>query len=141
MMAFPGLVVVKAWGEKSFFYNPQERLKRGVYFCTIKEKDGDNDKASALDRCGVLRLSFGISKQLFGRLFGELPRRPRKGGVIQGLYDHTALDCLMPHPVYGWMAWVGILNPSQETWARLQPLLTESYELALEKYAKRVKKT
>ena len=35
-------------------------LKRGIYFCTIKEKDGDNDKASNLHRYAVFRVNFGI---------------------------------------------------------------------------------
>ena len=59
---FPGLNVVNAWGEKSFFYNPNNLLKRGVYFLTLKEKDGDNDKASVLDRENIFRINFGISK-------------------------------------------------------------------------------
>lgn len=46
---FDGTRVVEAWGERSIFYNPGHKLPRGVYFATVKEKDGDNDKASCLD--------------------------------------------------------------------------------------------
>ena len=37
-----GTVSVSSWGEKGIFYNPDNRLKRGIYILTIKEKDGEN---------------------------------------------------------------------------------------------------
>ena len=43
----------------------------------------------------------------------------------------------MPHPVYGWMSWVCVLNPSAETFKTMQPLLAEAYDLAVAKFAKR----
>ncbi len=46
---------MESWGEKGIFYNPGRVLKRGVYILTVKEKDGDNDKGSKLDRPGVYR--------------------------------------------------------------------------------------
>ena len=45
---FEGLQLVNCWGEMSFFYNPDNASPRGTYFCTIKEKNGENDKASGL---------------------------------------------------------------------------------------------
>ena len=102
---FKDLKVVNAWGETSFFYNPGNLKPRGKYFCTLKEKNGENDKASSLNREGVFRLNFGISKVQFLELFGDIPARPTKGGVIAGSYDFTKLDTLYPHPVYGWM-WI-----------------------------------
>jgi hypothetical protein len=140
MQTFPGLNVVDAWGEKSFFYNPEGLLKRGIYFCTIKEKDGANDKASNLTRTNFFRVNFGISKETFVGLFHTVPKRPAQGGVIIGSYDFTALDILTPHPVYGWMAWVSILNPSQDSLSSLQDLLVESYQLACKKYHKKKKR-
>jgi hypothetical protein len=131
---FTGLNVVNAWGEKSFFYNPENLLKRGVYFCTIKEKDGANDRASDLDRPDVFRINFGILKTTFLKLFQIPPKRPIKGGIIEGPYDFRALDKLTPHPVYGWMSWVSILNPSKNSWGQVEELLKESYQLSIEKY-------
>ena len=41
----------------------------------------------------------------------------------------------MPHPVYGRMYWVCVLNPSDETLeTKARPLLVEAYELAVSKY-------
>ena len=45
-----GVVPKSSWGETSLFYNPGKVLPNGVYFCTIKEKNGANDLASELDR-------------------------------------------------------------------------------------------
>ena len=131
---FPGLMIFDVWGEKSFFYNPEGLLKRGVYFCTLKEKDGYHDKASELYREDVFRINFGLSKQTFLNIFETLPKRPSKGNVIAGPYDFKALDILTPHPVYGWMAWVSILSPSFQSWERLNALISESYHLTVKKY-------
>ena len=134
---FSGLNLINTWGEQSFFYNPDNLLKRGMYFLTIKEKDGENDAASHLNRNGSFRINFGLSKESFCSLFNEIPGRPGKGGIIEGVYNFTQPDTLMPHPVYGWMCWVCILNPSAESWKSLMPLLSESYELVVKKYSKR----
>lgn len=55
------------------------------------------------------------------------------------LFSTTQLNTFLPHPVYGWMSWVCILNPNEEQFRRLFPLLDESYRLVVQKYAKRVK--
>jgi len=108
--AFDGVVPKSSWGETSMFYNPGRVLPNGVYFCTIKEKNGDNDKASSLNREGIYRLSIGIGKENYESLFGERPKRPSKGGIIDTGHDFTQPNVLMPHPIYGWMSWVQILK-------------------------------
>lgn len=35
-----GTVLVNSWGERGIFYNPYNKLKRGIYVLTVKEKDG-----------------------------------------------------------------------------------------------------
>ncbi len=60
--SFHGIVLIAAWGETSFFYTLGRALPRGVFFATLKAKDGENDRASQLDRPEVLRLNIGISK-------------------------------------------------------------------------------
>lgn len=135
---FPGIVPVAAWGETSFFYNPGQALPRGVYFATLKSRDGAHDRASRLDRAGVFRLNIGIGKPTYRSLFGPPPARPGAGGVVETGHDFTALDTLCPHPVYGWMAWVSVLNPSVATFEAVKPLLDEAYALAAAKFGKRV---
>jgi hypothetical protein len=135
---FADIHPVAAWGETSFFYNPGRQLPRGIYFATLKEKDGDNDRASELLRPAVFRLNIGVSKPTYRSLFGPQPGRPVAGAVVDTGHDFTALDCLMPHPVYGWMSWLCVLNPSATTFETVKPLLGEAYDLAVTKFAKRV---
>lgn len=111
-----------AWGDSFFFYDPGRDIPpdRRFPFATITTKDyGDFDCLSQLNRPGVFRLNIGIGKQTFASLFG---------GAQDGGHDFAALDRLMPHPVYGKMYWVSVLNPSTETFTAIQPLLAEAYE-------------
>ena len=107
-------VLVDSWGEKGIFYNPNHVLKRGVYILTIKEKDGDNDNGSNLDRENVYRVNLGSMN-----------------------YDFTELNKIIPHPVYAWMGWISVLNPSDKTFEKLKPFIQEAYEYAVEKFKKR----
>ncbi|MDO3386337.1 DUF6194 family protein [Gilvimarinus sp. SDUM040013] len=136
---YSGLVQLNKWGETSFFYNPGKVLPHGIYFATIKEKDGANDKGSNLDRTEIFRFNFAVAPATFGQHLGPKPKRPAAGEVINTRYDLQQLNTLMPHPVYGWMNWVCVLNPDDACFAALKPLLDESYQLAQKKFAKRCK--
>ena len=136
---FHGTVIVDAWGETGIFYNPDKKLSRGVYVMTVKCKDGDNDKASQIDREGVYRINTGISKDNFKEIFGAIPARPKVGEVVDMLFDFTAKNVIMPHPVYAWMGWVCVLNPTEETFDKFLKYVEESYELAKSKYHKKIR--
>lgn len=127
-----------SWGERSFFLNPDRQLNRGTYFATLKEKDSKNDRASRLDRDGVFRLNMGVSKERYLSLFSHLPRRPAKGRFIDGGYDFQKIDTILPHPVYGWMGWVCVLNPSPDTFQDCRNLLDNAYDKALEATMKKL---
>ena len=134
-----GAILVNSWGETGVFYNPGHVLKRGIYVLTVKEKDGDNDRASQLDQDGVYRVNLGLRKKTYVSLFGPTPRRPPKGGTVEMDVDFTRTDILLPHPVYAWMSWMCVLTPSEGTFKKLKPLIFESYEYAKEKFSKRTK--
>jgi glycine/D-amino acid oxidase-like deaminating enzyme len=127
---FPDVFPIQSWGETSFFYNPDQQLPRGVYFATLKSQDGANDRASALHRPGVFRLNMGLNKPHYRELFGELPKRPSAGGVVAVDHNFSSLDVVLPHPIYAWMGWICVLNPSEATFIRLQPLLGVAYGVA-----------
>jgi hypothetical protein len=117
-----------AWGDTFFIYDPHRILTgaRQFPFATIVTKDyGDFDRASNLDRPGVLRLNIGVSKETYASLFDA-----------DAEHDFTALDHLMPHPVYGRNHWVCVLNPSEATFETLKPLLQEAYDRAVERYVR-----
>lgn len=132
-----GVVLVESWGERGIFYNPGGRLKRGVYVLTVKEKDGENDRSSRLDRENTYRVNIGVYKSTFERLFGALPKRPPKGGVVDMDCDFSEYDRILPHPVYAWMGWICAVNPSEKTLGELEPYIREAYEYAKQKFAKR----
>lgn len=136
---YEGTMLARAWGENSIFYNSGGLLKSGVYVMTIKEKDGDNDKSSLLNRDGIYRLNTGISKKSYTEKFGTIPSRPLAGGIVDVDYDFAKQNIIMPHPVYAWMSWVCVLNPTKDTLDEFFKYIDESYELAKKKFEKRVK--
>ncbi len=123
-----------AWGDTFFFYGPDRMLP----FATIVTKDyGDFDCASNLNRPGVFRLNIGVSKDTFRSLFVPKFSASKRAGVAEPEHDFTALDRLMPHPAYAPQSWVCALNPGEETFETVRPLLAEAYDLAVERTAKR----
>jgi hypothetical protein len=135
---FDSVHPVDAWDDTFFFYNPDDKLPDEIYFATLKSKDDDYDRASNLDRPSVFRLNIGVSKSTYRSLFGSPPSRHSAGDAVDTSYDFTAFDQLLPHPVYGRMYWICVLNPSDATFQAVRPLLAEAYDLAVSKYAKRV---
>ncbi len=120
----------------TFIYYAPEKLdpSRQMPFATIVTKDyGEFDHASQLDRPGVYRLNIGISRDTFRALFGHLPNEEDPSGTI---YDYSASNTLMPHPIYAKQAYVCILNPEQDTFASVKPLLAEAYNLVTARHAR-----
>jgi hypothetical protein len=101
-------------GAAFFSLDPE---KHWPNFATIVWTD-DFDQASNLSRPGVFRLNMGVGRATFERL------------VVAGTKpDYTAMDRILPHPVYAKQRWVSILNPG-ETSVRdvVMPLLTEAHD-------------
>src|SRR5438045_477769 len=112
-----------AWGDTFFIYDPERNLKptQRFPFATIVTKDyGEFDRASNLNRPGVFRLNIGVSKETYRSLFGPQPAPGASGAVDTG-HDFTALDRLLPHPVYAPQSWVCVLNPSAATFETARP--------------------
>lgn len=134
----PAMTLQRYYGERAVFYNPDRVAPLGVIVASVKDYDGPNDRRANLSRPAVYRLAFGLTRATFAELFGGVPARPPKGHVV-ALADHdlSALDQLMPHPVYAWMSWVQILNPTIDRFDSLQDLLISSLDLAREKWRRR----
>jgi hypothetical protein len=138
MEKYPGLVVNKNWGETGLFYNPEGKLKKGIYLLTFKEKDGKHDSSSRLDREEkYYRLNLGVSKKTFIEFFGFIPSRPVAGKIVDMKYDFSSINTIMPHPIYSWMGWVCVINPTRKTFDSMQALIDEAYQLCLKKYKKK----
>lgn len=128
---YSGLVQTTTWGERVLFYNPQGAMPRGVHFVSLKERDSAHDATSRLDETGGFRLSFAVSAKRYHALFGVTPESHAEATTAQ------PIDELAPHPVFGWLSWAAIINPSGSSLERLWPVLDESYALAQEKHAAR----
>ena len=67
----------------------------------------DFDTASNLDRPSVFRMNVGVSKTTYRSMFPAVE--------VEGERHLTALDQVMPHPVYGRQYWVCILFHAEPT--------------------------
>jgi Family of unknown function (DUF6194) len=128
---FDGVDVVDAAGSSYFFYDNPDHMHP---FTTLVTND-EHDQASNLSRPSVFRLNIGVSKQTFQSLFRSSSAPAGEGGA-EGSYDFTEMDRIMPHPVYGKMYWVCVLNPGAVTLESVQKLLAEAYGTAVLKRAK-----
>src|SRR5258708_26588468 len=149
---FKGVDTVVDSDNSFFFYNPDPNIPPDHMFPFVTLMTNDiNDQFSNLNRPSVYRVNIGVGKQTFRSLFGgssprtEGDEKDDSGEKAESgdddskydNYDFTALDQVMPHPVYGRMHWMCILNPSDETLeAKVRPLLDEAYDMAVSKYNK-----
>ena len=119
---YPDTVVANAIGGTFFSCNEQSWPN----FATIATGD-DFDDASNLARDGVFRLNIGLTGATFRRLVGDVAAEP----------DYTALDTVLPHPLYAQQHWVSILNPSTATFETVvKPLLVEAHGIVSTREAK-----
>jgi hypothetical protein len=124
-----------AWGDSFFFYEPSGEGARRDPFATLVTKDYPGfDTASDLDRPGVFRVNVGVGRESFRKLFGYLPTAHPDHYTE---FDYTALDRLIPHPVYAAQGWVSVLNPGAQTSAELQTLLRQAHDRAVERHRRR----
>ena len=114
------------FGYTFFFYGNDHKLP----FATLATADNEYDRVSNLDRQGVFRLNLGVSKATFLSLFGA-------GKLDVSRYDFAALNTVMPHPTYAAQSFICVLNPSNATFEKLQPLLAEAYKLAVKRNTRR----
>lgn len=114
-----------AWGDAFFYYAPDGRVPQNVQpYGTIVTKDYPDDTASRLDEAGRWRVNIHVDRSTFRRLTGEEPRQ-----LIHDR-DFAALDQVVPHPVYGALGWVAIVNPGERTLRTAIELLHDAHEAA-----------
>lgn len=131
---FPGTDLMAANGDLFCVYDPDRDLpdERRMPWATLVTSDA-YDAASDLDRAGVYRLNIGLPKAEFQKLF-PAETETEMGTETGTRHDLTALDVVMPHPVYGSQHWVCVLNPDS-TWPAVRGLLDRAHALAVRKFA------
>jgi hypothetical protein len=125
-----------AWGDTFFYYEPDDNeANRRMPFATIVTKDYPGwDTASELNRPDVFRLNISVGRQVYEDLF----RYPPAGHAEHELdHDYTAIDRVIPHPVYATQGWVSILNPGAATSVQAQQLLSGAHTRAAARHRPR----
>lgn len=59
----------------------------------------------------------------------------RIGKIVSMGFDFTAFYTVMPHPVYAWMGWLFVLNPTEKTFQEFEMMIREYH-----KYSKKFSK-
>jgi hypothetical protein len=125
-----------AWGDSFFFYDPDDvPADRRMPFATIVIKDYPGfDTSSNLNRPGVFRLNIGVGPKAFEELLGYPPasHADRSASI-----DDTAIDTLIPHPIYAAQAWAAILNPGEKTATQARALITDAHARAVQRHRRR----
>jgi hypothetical protein len=87
-------------------------------YATLVTTD-EHDDASNLTRPGAFRINMGVDRETFERIAAEAGPDP----------DYSAVDRVLPHPVYAAQRWICIVNPSHATFQDdVVPLLTVAHD-------------
>ena len=121
-----------AWGDAFFYYAPDGQVPEHIQpYATIVTKDYPDDAASRLDEEGRWRVNIHVDRQTFVRLTGEEPRS------LTRARDFAAADLMNPHPVYGALGWISIVNPGERTMSTAIELLRSAHGAARARYERR----
>jgi hypothetical protein len=130
--SFEGTYIIEKNKDVFFLYGPDDRFP----FLTIVTHDDDYDNVSNLNRPGFFRLNVGIGKDEFMQRFGHIDHEKGIGGYLNSGIDFTEENKVFPHPVYGSMYWVSIVNPTEEALQGLLPYIKIAYENLVKKEKK-----
>jgi hypothetical protein len=122
-----------SWGDLFFYYAPDGVVPKSQPFATIVTKDYPDDQGSRLDREGAFRLNIAVGTAEFRRRTGHGPRNAAADDDI----DLSTADVVMPHPVYGRMGWLCVVNPDSRTEATVRELLRTTHHAARARYRRR----
>lgn len=115
-----------AWGDTFIFFDPDDEPApdRRFPFATIVTKDYPGfDTASDLNRPGVFRVNIAVGRRIYQDLLGHSPAAYPEH---RASYDYSALDTVVPHPIYATQGWICVLNPGAATDAPVRMLLSQA---------------
>ncbi|PJJ72821.1 hypothetical protein CLV46_2398 [Diaminobutyricimonas aerilata] len=120
-----------AWGDAFFYHAPDGVMPTNEQpYATVVTKDYPDDTASRLGN-GRWRVNIHVGRATFVELTGENPRD------LGSHWDHAAEDMLMPHPVYGALGWLAVIDPGPATSATLERLLRDAHHAARARHERR----
>jgi hypothetical protein len=110
-----------AWGDHFFYYAPDGAVPQNIQpYATIVTKDYPDDAASQLGD-GRWRLNIHVGSREFEKLLGVSPQDAAAD-------DYSADDVVLPHPVYGTLGWISVVNPGERTMPTVLDLLQRAHE-------------
>lgn len=114
-----------AWGDHFFYFAPNGQVPQGQQpYATIVTKNYPDDTSGDLDQPGRWRLNIHVGRSTFIEVVGADPR------IDPVAVDFTAVDTVIPHPVYRRQGWISIINPGVRTQALTVSLLRKAHEEA-----------
>lgn len=121
-----------SWGDAFFYYSPDGVVPKTTQpFATIVTKNYPGDESSDLNRPNMFRVNIAAGKEAFTHWTGHTPRESSTPD------DPSAVDTLLPHPVYASAAWLAVINPGPRTDEPTRTLLQTAYELARTRHQRR----
>jgi hypothetical protein len=121
-----------SWGDVFFYYAPDGVVPKSQPFATIVTKDYPDDRTSRLDRPEAFRLNISAGAAEFLQWTGHEPREPATPDI-----DPSSADVVIPHPVYGSLGWLSVVNPGPRTATPIQDLLRTAHDRARTRYQRR----
>ncbi len=117
--AFPEI----AWGDFFFYRAPDGQVPQNQQpYATIVTKDYPDDARSDLDPPGRWRVNVHVDRDMFAALVGDRTDLPDEA--------YAEADAFLPHPVYGSLGWVSVVNPGERTGERVRELVRRAHEAA-----------
>ena len=120
---FKDLTLLENDDDLFFMHKNNEKLP----FVTLVTKDNDYDNVSNLNRDRFFRMNFAIDKETFLSKFEGLTDNKKLEAYMNLDIDFTQQDVIMPHPTYGTMNWVCIVNPSKGSFELIKEHLQTTY--------------
>lgn len=121
---FRKIKLVEAHGDLFFMHENNDKLP----FATIVTQDNEYDNFSNLNREGFFRINIGVDKQSFNSMFNGMTNEKGLEAYLDLGIDFTKEDIIQPHPTYGSLYWICVVNPSDKTFEKLKQYLQISYD-------------
>ncbi|UOQ87696.1 DUF6194 family protein [Agromyces endophyticus] len=108
-----------AWGDRFFYFAPDGVVPPGQPFATIVTKDYPDEPPAGLGD-GVFRVNIDAGRR------GQ-----------EQVDDPTRRDVVAPHPAYGHLGWVAVVEPGERTADELHDLLRDAHAAAKRRWERR----
>lgn len=115
-----------SWGDVFFYVAPDGIVPSGQPFATIVTKDYPGEPSSGLNGGAAYRVNIAAGDH-----------RRHSGASPSSAPDPSTRDLLMPHPVYGDLGWLAVVNPGERTGERVMALLEAAHAAAWTRWQRR----